>query len=69
MNKKLLSLFGLKWNPFSPDVPADALLVAPRIDSFCWRVEQLIEGLDCSDRIAHERMIGVCFSARVPRWS
>ena len=41
MNKKLLSLFGLKWNPFSPDVPTDALLVAPRIDSFCWRVENL----------------------------
>ncbi len=41
MNKKLLSLFGLKWNPFSPDVPADVLLVAPRIDSFCWRVENL----------------------------
>lgn len=41
MNKKLLSLFGLKWNPFSPDVPTDALLVAPRIESFCWRVENL----------------------------
>lgn len=41
MNKKLLSLFGLKWNPFSPNVPTDALLVAPRIDSFCWRVENL----------------------------
>lgn len=41
MNKKLLSLFGLKWNPFSPGVPTDALLVAPRIDSFCWRVENL----------------------------
>lgn len=41
MNKKLLSLFGLKWNPFAPDVPADALLVAPRIESFCWRVENL----------------------------
>jgi general secretion pathway protein A len=41
VNKKLLALFGLKWNPFSPDVPADALLVAPRIDSFCWRVEHL----------------------------
>jgi len=36
-----LSLFGLKWNPFSPDVPTDALLVAPRIESFCWRVENL----------------------------
>lgn len=41
MNKKLLALFGLKWNPFSPDVPADALLLAPRVESFCWRVENL----------------------------
>lgn len=41
MNKKLLALFGLKWNPFSPDVPADALLIAPRVESFCWRVENL----------------------------
>lgn len=41
MNKKLLGLFGLKWNPFSPDVPTDALLVAPRIESFCWRIENL----------------------------
>jgi len=41
MNKKLLSLYGLKWNPFAPDVPVEALCVTPRIDSFCWRVEQL----------------------------
>ena len=41
MNKKLLSLFGLKWNPFAPDVPAEALLVTPRTESFCWRVENL----------------------------
>jgi type II secretory pathway predicted ATPase ExeA len=41
VNKKLLSLFGLKWNPFSPDVPVEALLVTPRIESFCWRVENL----------------------------
>lgn len=41
MNKKLLSLYGLKWNPFAPDVPVEALHVTPRIDSFCWRVEQL----------------------------
>lgn len=42
MNKKLLSLYGLKWNPFSPEVPVEALYVNPRLDSFCWRVEQLI---------------------------
>jgi type II secretory pathway predicted ATPase ExeA len=41
MNKKMLALYGLKWNPFAPDVPAEALQVTPRIDSFCWRVEQL----------------------------
>jgi type II secretory pathway predicted ATPase ExeA len=41
VNKKLLALYGLKWNPFAPDVPVEALHVTPRIESFCWRVEQL----------------------------
>jgi type II secretory pathway predicted ATPase ExeA len=41
MNKKLLSLYGLKWNPFAPDVPTEALLVTPKVESFCWRVENL----------------------------
>lgn len=41
MNKKLLSLYALKWNPFGPDVPVEALHVAPRVESFAWRVEQL----------------------------
>ena len=41
MNHKLLSLHGLKWNPFSPEVPSEALLVTPHIEHFCWRVEQL----------------------------
>jgi len=40
MNKKLLSLYGLKWNPFSPDLPTEALRVVPRVQSFCWRIEQ-----------------------------
>ena len=39
MNQKLLALYGLKWNPFSPEVPTEALLVSSKIDSFCWRVE------------------------------
>ncbi|BAP87345.1 uncharacterized protein E1O_22510 [Burkholderiales bacterium GJ-E10] len=42
MNKKLLSLYGLKWNPFAPDVPVEALHVGARLESFCWRVEQLV---------------------------
>ena len=41
-NKKLLSLWGLKWNPFSPELPSDGLLVTPRIENFAWRVEQLV---------------------------
>jgi len=41
MNKKLLSLYGLKWSPFSSEVPTEALYVTPRVESFCWRVEQL----------------------------
>ena len=41
MNKKLLALYGLKWNPFAPDVPAEALHVSRRIEQFCWRAEQL----------------------------
>jgi general secretion pathway protein A len=39
MNQKLLSLYGLKWNPFSPELPAEALLRSSRTESFCWRVE------------------------------
>ena len=42
MSKKLLALYGLKWNPFAPDVPIEALQVSRRIESFCWRAEQLV---------------------------
>jgi general secretion pathway protein A len=36
---KLLSLYGLKFNPFRPDVPLDALHTSPALDSFLRRVE------------------------------
>ena len=42
MNKTLLALYGLKWNPFAPGVPAEALHVSSRIDSFCRRVRHLV---------------------------
>ncbi|NJN05224.1 MAG: ATP-binding protein [Rhodobacteraceae bacterium] len=42
MNKKLLGLYGLKFNPFSPDLPASAFWVSPPIESFCRRIEQQI---------------------------
>jgi type II secretory pathway predicted ATPase ExeA len=40
MNKKLLALYGLKWNPFSPELPSEALRPTPALESFCWRIEQ-----------------------------
>jgi type II secretory pathway predicted ATPase ExeA len=41
-SKKLLSLYGLKWNPFTADVPAEALLVTKKIESFAFRIESLV---------------------------
>jgi type II secretory pathway predicted ATPase ExeA len=38
---KMLALYGLKWNPFTSNVPTEALHVTPRVESFCWRVQQL----------------------------
>lgn len=40
-HKQLLSLYGLKWNPFSPDLPSDGLVPSTEIDLFSWRIEQL----------------------------
>jgi type II secretory pathway predicted ATPase ExeA len=40
MNQKLLSLYGLKWNPFSPDLPTEALRTTPALERFGWRIEQ-----------------------------
>jgi general secretion pathway protein A len=37
---QLLAFFGLKWNPFSQDIPPEALYVSPRVEHFCGRVEQ-----------------------------
>ena len=40
MNKKLLSRYSLKWNPFSQELPIEALHATAKVESFCWRVEQ-----------------------------
>jgi general secretion pathway protein A len=42
MKNKLLSIYSLKFNPFSPEVPTSALWSMPAIESFCWRIEQQI---------------------------
>lgn len=39
MTSRLLSLYGLKYIPFRPDVPAEALYIAPSVDAFLRRVE------------------------------
>lgn len=42
MNKRLLNLYSLKFNPFSSQAPISALWTPPQIQSFCWRIEQQI---------------------------
>jgi type II secretory pathway predicted ATPase ExeA len=39
MKMKLSALYGLKFNPFTPDVPVDALHAHDRLEQFCWRIE------------------------------
>jgi type II secretory pathway predicted ATPase ExeA len=43
--KKLLSLYGLKWNPFSADLPEEAIIRTQKFDQFAWRIENMaLEG-------------------------
>ncbi len=39
MNQKLTTVYGLKFHPFRPDVPNEALFTVPSVDTFCRRVE------------------------------
>jgi type II secretory pathway predicted ATPase ExeA len=41
-DKKLLAMYGLKWNPFLPSIPVEALWPPPGMDSFFFRVESLV---------------------------
>ena len=44
-SKNLQTFYGLKWNPFTPDVPVEALCPSAAITSFCRRVQaQLSDG-------------------------
>lgn len=42
MSKKLHAFYGLKYNPFNPDIPIDALFIYPKLEHFCWRVEETL---------------------------
>ena len=41
-DKQLLALFGLKWNPFQANIPAESLWIPPAMDSFFFRIENLV---------------------------
>lgn len=41
-DKKLLALYGLKYHPFQPDIPGEALWTQPGLDSFFFRIEDLV---------------------------
>ena len=40
MNPTLKALYGLKFNPFTPDVPIEALHLTSKVEDFSWRIEQ-----------------------------
>jgi general secretion pathway protein A len=42
MNKQLLALYGLKYNPFSPELPTEAVTITAAVENFCWRIEQAL---------------------------
>lgn len=41
MNKKLLAFYGLKYNPFTTEIPIEALYPFPKTENFCWRIEHV----------------------------
>ena len=65
MNRKLLTPYGLKFNPFSAQIPVEALWNSPAIGQFCWRLEQqlgeggfaLISGVSGSGKSATLRLL------------
>jgi len=72
MNKDLQALFGLKWNPFLPELPSEALFISPRIEHFGFRLEGKVReggfalitgapgtGKSVSLRILAERLSGL----------
>lgn len=42
MNKKLLQLYGLKFNPFSPEIPTEAFRRIPQVEGFLWKLQHTL---------------------------
>lgn len=44
-NTRMHGLYGLKWNPFSQEIPVEGIVKTPRFEQFCYRIETLtLEG-------------------------
>lgn len=41
MNHGYLHRYGLKFNPFSPEIPTEACVVTPEVENFIWRITNL----------------------------
>jgi len=52
MNPSLLALYGLKWNPFSQELPTEALRLTRQADDFLWRIEHS-HVLECGFALIH----------------
>jgi len=42
MKRKLQALYGLKWNPFSREVPPESLYRSALAESLCWKTEHVL---------------------------
>ncbi len=40
-DKQLLAYYGLKWNPFVPNIPVESLWHPPQLDNFVFRLENM----------------------------
>jgi general secretion pathway protein A len=72
MKSALSALYGLKHNPFTSDIPTDALCPSANVDRFCWRMEQLVgeggfsmitgdvgTGKSCALRLLERRLVSI----------
>lgn len=42
MKEKIKSFYGLKWNPFTADLPVEGIVCPPKWDQVFWRIENLV---------------------------
>lgn len=42
MKQKIKSIYGLKWNPFTSDLPIEGIASPPKWDHIFWRIENMV---------------------------